>query len=227
MSVVRLAVWIGAAALAGLMFGLRWRPQWPPAPAGIMPAPATCGIVAPCRRRSVPAPGSVLGGCLVGLDLQTCPQVQLVTLTYRGTVTFNSDMTYVANTFTEDRAEIDTEPISCWGNPNMTCAEEDEILKTQVNNNTSGELSYASCTGSTTTCTCTIAQTADLVIADSGTYSLEGTRINFTSALWDGFEGFSYCVQDNMFHLMPPGTSAVDGGAATTIDYNDIVAQKQ
>jgi hypothetical protein len=33
----------------------------------------------------------------------SCTQVQILTLSYAGTLTFNSDMTYIATTFTKTR----------------------------------------------------------------------------------------------------------------------------
>jgi hypothetical protein len=78
-----------------------------------MPAPATCRTVAPCGGDPT-GTGKVLGGCLpsAGMAPGSCTQVQILTLSYAGTRTFNSDMTYIAKTFTKTRAELDTTPVS-------------------------------------------------------------------------------------------------------------------
>jgi hypothetical protein len=195
-------------------------------PAGIMPAPATCGTVDPCGG-DLTGTWKVLGGCLpsAGMATGSCTQVRLLTLSYAGTLTFNSDMTYTATDFTETRAELDATPVSCWGYLNKTCAEEDEALKAQVGEGGS-DLSYASCTGSTT-CACTVAETAATVVGGSGTYSLQGNLINFAAASAAGYGGYSYCVQDGLLHLTSAATTTYsDGTQATTIG-EDIVAEPQ
>jgi hypothetical protein len=147
--------------------------------------------------------------------------MQLLTLAFRGTVTFNPDMTYTTADFTEDLAEIDTTPVSCWAG--MTCADEDKTLKGDVK--LGFQLTYASCTGSTT-CACTIASTGATVIGDSGIYSIQGNFINFASPT-TSYSGLSYCVQDGLLHLTVAGTSVDSTGASTSVIYSDIVGQLQ
>ena len=134
-------------------------------------------------------------------------------------------MTSTTANFTEDRAEIDSTPISCWTGyryMNMTCADEDESLKANVK--VGGLLSYASCTGSAT-CACTIAAT---VIGESGTYSVQGNQISFTSPSGtDSYSGFSYWVQDDLFHLTGAGTVVDSAGGQTIVTSSDIVAQEE
>jgi len=222
---VGLTLGIIAGTLAGSLLGCGGGPSGLP-PAGIMPAPATCGVVDPCGG-DLTGTWKVLGGCLpsAGMPAGSCSQVQILTLSYAGTLTFTSDMTYSATTFTRTRAELDTTPISCWGYLNKTCAEEDEALRAQVGADGIG-LSYASCTGSTT-CACTVAETAATVIGDSGTYSLQGNLINFATASGGGYGGYSYCVQDGLLHLTSAATTIYgDGTEATTIG-EDIVAEPQ
>ena len=195
-----------------------------------MPAPESCATVDPCGG-DLTGTWKVLGGCLTpaGLANPGCTQIQLLTLNFRGTVTFNPDMTFTTTDFTEDRAEVDTTPLSCWTGyryMNMTCADEDQSLKSNVGHG--GILSYANCAGSTTACACTIAETEHTVIGDSGTYSLQGNQIGFTEPSGDALnDGFSYCVQDGLLHLTGAGTSVDSTGAQTIIVYSDIVAQKQ
>ena len=193
--------------------------------AGIMPAPASCGMVDPCGGDPT-GTWQVAGGCITSAELDngSCTQVQLRTLSFTGSLTLNSDMTYEATDFTETRAEIDTTPVSCWGYQMRTCAEEDQSLKAQVSPR--GSLSYASCTGSTT-CACTIAETAMTVIEGPGTYAISGNQITFTAASGAGsYGGSSYCVQDGLFHLLESGTVVVDStGTTSTVVYQDIVAQ--
>jgi len=190
-----------------------------------MPAPATCGTVDPCGGDPT-GTWKVLGGCLPSGNFDggtpTCTQVQILTLAFRGTMTFNADMTYTATNFTEDRAEVDTTPISCWGYKQTTCAEEDKALKEGVAAFPGG---YASCTGSTT-CACTVAQTGQTVIGGSGTYSLNGNLINFATAT-SSYSGFSYCVQDGFFHLLSAESVTYGTGPPTTVIGEDIVAQLQ
>jgi hypothetical protein len=195
-----------------------------------MPAPESCATVAPCGG-DLTGTWKILGGCITpaGLDPEGCTQIQLRTLNFRGTVTFNPDMTFTTTDFTEDRAEIDTTPLSCWSGyryMNMTCADEETSLQANVNNG--GFLSYASCAGSTTACACTIAETAQTVIGDAGTYSLLGNQISFTEPSGDALnDGFSYCVQDGLLHLTATTPSVDSSGAQTTIVSSDIVAQMQ
>jgi hypothetical protein len=226
---VRPGVGIGTLTLAGALLGCGGGGANGLPPAGIMPAPESCATVAPCGG-DLTGTWKVLGGCLTPAELapEGCTQIQLLTLNFRGTVTFNADMTFTTMDFTEDRAEIDTTPVSCWaGYPDMnrTCADEDQILKSNVSHGVL--LTYANCTGSTT-CACTIAATGQTVFGDAGTYSLEGSLINFTSVSGaDSYEGFSYCVQGDLLHLTVTGTSVDSTGAQTTVIYSDIVAQKQ
>jgi hypothetical protein len=225
MNMVGLELGIVTFTLAGCLPGCGGGPSGLP-PAGIMPAPATCGTVDPCGGDPT-GTWKVLGGCLpsAGMATGSCTQVQLLTLSYAGTLTFNSDMTYSATTFTRTRAELDTTPVSCWGYLNKTCAGEDEALKAQVGEGGIG-LSYGSCTGSTT-CACTVAETAETVFGDSGTYSLQGNLINFATASGGGYGGYSYCVQDGLLHLTSAATTIYgDGTEATTIG-EDIVAEPQ
>jgi hypothetical protein len=195
-----------------------------------MPAPESCATVAPCGGDPT-GTWKVLGGCITpaGLNPPECTQVQLLTLNFRGAVTFNPDMTFTTTDFTEDRAEVDTTPLSCWSGyryMNMTCADEEKSLQANVNHG--GILSYASCAGSTTACACTIAETAKTVIGDSGTYSLQGNQISLTETSGDALnEGFSYCVQDGLLHLTTTTTSVDSGGVQTTAVDSDIVAQMQ
>jgi hypothetical protein len=191
-----------------------------------MPAPATCGTVDPCGGDPT-GTWQVLGGCLPtgGTAAGSCTQVQLLTLSFAGTLTFNSDMTYVATDFTETIAEVDTTPVSCWGYQGKTCADEDKLLSSQMSKSGTGFLSYASCTGSTT-CACTLADTAAPVIGGSGTYSLQGDLINFTTAS-TSYQGFSYCVQGGLFHLTSAATTVYDDGTEATTIGEDIVAQMQ
>jgi hypothetical protein len=226
---LRPGVGIGALTLAGSLLGCGGGGPSGLPPPGIMPAPESCATVAPCGG-DLTGTWKVLGGCLTPAELDTggCTQIQLLTLSFRGTVTFNPDMTFTTTDFTEDRAEIDTTPVSCWAgyqDMNRTCAEEDQILKANVSHGVL--LTYANCTGSTT-CACTIAATGQTVFGDSGTYSLQGSLINFTSASGaDSYEGLSYCVQDGLLHLTVAATSVDSTGAQTTTVYSDIVAQKQ
>jgi hypothetical protein len=220
------SVIVSALLLAAAPLGCGGRPDGLP-PAGIMPAPATCGTVAPCGG-DVTGTWKVLGGCIPNATAPgACTQVEIQTLSFAGTATFNPDLTYTAPDFTEIRAEVDTTPVSCWGGYQMrTCAQEDQALKAQVG--PVGTLSYASCTGSST-CACTVAETAAQVLGDSGTYSLQGSLINFSSVSgpFSSLSGLSYCVQDGLFHLLE-ATTVVDGsGVATTSVYSDIVLQLQ
>ena len=170
----------------------------------------------------------VLGGCLTPAEFAdtACPQAtfQLVTLSYAGTMTFNPDMTYTATNFIENRAEIDTIPTTCLGAPVQTCAEEDASLKSEVNTLSGTGLSSASCTGSST-CTCSVAS-ADKVIGDSGSYSLQGSNLTFNSDIGI-FGGLSYCVQNGVLHLMTVAITEDSTGAQTMTVASDIVAQMQ
>jgi hypothetical protein len=188
-----------------------------------MPAPATCGTVLPCGG-NLTGTWKIIGGCLGPSAGETLPcggTVQLLTLSYGGTETFNADMTYTFTDLASERAEIDTVPTSC--NPTRTCAEQDTELKSMVPQ----ILSYASCTG-TSTCSCTIA--AGGVYSESGTYSIQGNQFNTVSYSDGG--GISsgsgeYCVQDGLLHLLTIQYVVDSSGTTTTVVEGDVVAQMQ
>ena len=216
-----------ASIVAGSLLGCGGAHDVGGSTGGIMPAPQGCGTVDPCEG-DLTGTWKVLGGCLTPAEFDdpACPQAtfQLTTLSYAGTMTFNPDMTYTATDFIENRAEIDTIPATCLGAPVQTCAEEDTSLKSEVNTLSGTGLSSAGCTGSST-CTCSVAS-ADKVIGDSGSYSLDGNSLNFNSDI-GGFDGFSYCVQNGLLHLMTVAITEDSTGVETMTVASDIVAQVQ
>lgn len=198
------------------------RPSGLPPP-GIMPSPPTCGTVLPCGG-DLTGTWKVIGGCLgpsAGESLPCGGTVQLLTLSFGGTETFNADMTYTFTDLAQDRAEIDTVPTSCLGT--TTCAEQDTELKSMVPQ----ILSYASCTG-TSMCSCTIA--AGGVYSESGTYSIQGSQFNTVSES-DGGGSRSgsgeYCIQDGLLHLLTVQYVVDSSGTRTAVVEQDVVAQMQ
>jgi hypothetical protein len=224
---LRRCVGIGSLILTGSLVGCGADGGGAVGTGGVMPAPQGCGTVDPCEG-DLTGTWKVLGGCLTPAEFDdpACTQAtfQLTTLSYAGTMTFNPDMSYTATDFVENRAEIDTIPTTCLGAPVQTCAEEDTSLKSQVNTLSGTGFSSAGCTGSST-CTCSIAE-ADKVIGDSGTYVLDGNSLNFNSDIGE-FEGFSYCVQNGLLHLMTVAITEDSTGAETMTVASDIVAQLQ
>jgi hypothetical protein len=188
-----------------------------------MPAPATCGTVLPCGG-SLTGTWKIIGGCLGPGNGETLPcggTVQLLTLSYGGTETFNADMTYTFTDLSSVRAEIDTVPTSC--DPTKTCAEQDTELKSNVPR----VLSYASCTG-TSSCSCTIA--SEGVYSESGTYSIQGDQFNTVSVSDGGginSGSGQYCVQDGLLHLLSVLYETDSSGAITPVVEGDVVAQLQ
>jgi hypothetical protein len=193
-------------------------------PPGIMPAPATCGTVLPCGG-DLTGTWKIIGGCLGPGDGEILPcggTVQLLTLSYGGTETFNADMTYAFTDLSGERAEIDTVPTSC--DPTNTCADQDKELKSMVPHT----LSYASCTGTSSSCSCTIA--AGGTYSESGTYSIQGSQFN-TVSVSDGGGITSgsgdYCVQDGLLHLLTMLYMVDSSGTTTPVVEGDVVAQMQ
>jgi hypothetical protein len=215
---------LAALALLGAILGCGGgsRPSGLPPP-GIMPAPATCGTVLPCGG-DLTGTWKIIGGCLGPHDGENLPcggTVQLLTLSFGGTETFNADMTYAFTDMADERAEIDTVPTSCPGT--ATCAAQDAELKSMVPHG----LSYASCTG-TTFCSCTIA--VGEVYSESGTYSIQGSQFNTVSYSDGGgsvMGSTDYCVQDGLLHVLGINYVRDSSGNLTPVVERDVVAQMQ
>jgi hypothetical protein len=195
---------------------------------GIMPAPATCGQIAPCGG-DLTGTWKVLGGCLAPINFENfaCPLEtdKLAGLSYSGTVTFNpSLLTYTATNFFQSRSDIVAIPSSCLVLLNETCADLNSAYQTAL----SERGGSASCMGSTT-CTCS-ATSKEAVVGTSGTYSVSEDQLNFTDFIGtdeiDSYGPLSYCVQNGQLHLMTTETNVGDGGVTTTI-VSDVVAQLQ
>jgi hypothetical protein len=183
--------------------------------AGIMPAPVTCGTVLPCGG-DLTGTWKVLGGCILpaGLVNAACQDstTQLVTLSYAGSVTFNGDMTYTTTHFTETRTDIDTYPSDCLASEGVTCAETSAIYG-------------GHCTGSST-CTCSTGGTGN-VIGNSGTYSAVGDELTFSTTANTSIQGYAWCVQNDLLHLITYETLLDTAGTPTPTIMSDIVAQRQ
>jgi hypothetical protein len=217
-----LGVWTLVCAFLGCSSGDNPSGLLPPP--GIMPAPATCGTVLPCGG-DLTGTWKIIGGCLGPGDGETLPcagTVQLLTLSFAGTMTFNADMTFTFTDMANDRAEIDTVPTSCL--PTKTCAEQDAEYKSMVK---TGALNYGSCTG-TSTCSCTTA--LDGAYSQSGTYSIQGNQFQ-TVSYFDGGGSDAgtgeYCVQDGLLHSLTIEEVMDSSGTFMAVVEQDVVAQLQ
>src|SRR5262245_56084921 len=106
---MKTAARLGASTLLCAIVGGSgsYRPSGLPPP-GIMPAPPTCGTVLPCGGDLI-GTWKIIGGCLgpsAGESLPCGGTVQLLTLSYGGTMTFNADLTYTFTDLASERAEI-------------------------------------------------------------------------------------------------------------------------
>jgi hypothetical protein len=185
---------------------------------GIMAAPPGCGTVDPCGG-DLTGTWKVLGGCLTPLDFTgtACPQetAELLSLSYTGSLTFNSDMTYTTTEFIENSRDLETIPSSCLG---KSCAQYDTEVKTlNMGTGVSG-----GCTGSTT-CACSFTRSLNVFGNSSGTYSVLGNQLTVGTS-----QHYSWCVQGDTLHLITDEITVNDStGMSTTLITSDIVAQRQ
>jgi hypothetical protein len=147
-----------------------------------------------------------LGGSCTGATISN------VSVTSSGTLSVNSDMSYVI-TGTQNVKFTMTLPASCLNGE--TCAD----LTTELQN----DFPNASCTG---TGSCACALTENNSQDDSGTYTISGTQILISSAA-QGPSTQSFCVQGNTLHLIEVDTTMNMGpmGMATIDD--DTLFTKQ
>ena len=197
--------WAGAMGAVALGLGCGATPlDGGPAP------PQTCGVVTPCGG-DLTGTWKVIGGCSYPLLWLNCPldmPAQLVGLSYTGTLTFNSDMTYSTTDFVQTGSQSYVIPSSCVSG--LPCKE-------------IAAVGPGTCSGRTS-CTCSASVAPARSIAGSGTYTVAGNNLTFDQVGAATIEGISYCVQDGLLHLETYET-VISGGLRTTVT-SDIVAHR-
>ena len=182
-----------------------------------------CGV-APCGGDVVgswTATSSCIDRATLEKDILTglkgnCPTVSLdeVTMTPRGTLSMNADMTFTGALDVDATFAI-VYPAACI--TNQSCAIVEQTLQSTVGTNGITAVSCVSNTVPAGSCTCTTELTLD-VINTSGTYATSGTMLTFAEA--PGGNG-PYCVQGSSLHLV-----GYDSATMTRI-ISDLVMTRQ
>ena len=188
-----------------------------------MGGPLGCAQVEPCG-------GDVLGswklaaGCintaaLTATIAAVCPgaSASAAAPTVAGTLTFNSDSSYVATGVSETVAVTEVVPLSCTGQ--TSCA---AFAQTIMDSSTTPV--PVTCTGSST-CTCTISASMT-AMTESGTYYTAGTTLS-TIPTSGTQSNDDYCVKGSALHILSVDTTMNMGPMGQATIASDIVAQKQ
>jgi hypothetical protein len=200
-----------------------------------------CGSVQPCGG-DVVGTWDIVSGCVpladggaigtVTINGQACSGVAAVSesINVQGTLTFDSNSGFT-ETVTQFGATVTLSiPGSCF--PGTTCDQLGAVLAQDAG----ASLTSVTCTG-TTTCLCTSIDNAigsggaiSTPLSETGTYSISGSSLTFTTALDGGGIGQSsgdYCVVGNELHSIGVATSMNMGAMGTVVIESDIVARKR
>jgi hypothetical protein len=174
----------------------------------------TCGKEAPCGG-DVVGTWTLVGGCLnESAAIESCPgaSIDVADISASGTLSFSADGHYTADIREQVHAH-ETVPLTCTGASGSDCA--------ALNQSAQGDRQtlMLTCTGSTT-CDCTI--TSTVTLAGEGSYTVSGTTLSGTGDLGAP----SFCVKDDVLHLMGVRMSVNADGMATTTVISDLVAQR-
>ena len=131
-----------------------------------------------------------------------------------GTITFNADLTYVAQGWNTMFTQTYAEPESC--RAGTTCADRSLTVTSS-----DGSFSNLTCAG-TTDCTCR--QSTLSAVSESGTYTTTGTDFYLVGPTTS--RNRSYCVEGSLLHLVEVGPTSTDP-AATTVIVADAVASRR
>lgn len=212
-SFVGLAVLVASASSCGSSSG----------GGGGVGGPLGCAQVEPCGGDVVGtwtlAASCINTGALSAMLASVCPgaSASAAAPTISGTLTFNSDLTYVANGVTGTVAITEVVPLSCTGD--ASCAAFAQTL-------TAGATSPVSvnCSGSST-CTCAISGSMT-TMTESGTYATTGTMLS-TIPTTGAQSDDPYCVKGSTLHVLSIDTTMNMGPMGQATIESDTVAQRQ
>jgi hypothetical protein len=137
-------------------------------------------------------------------------QPNLNSLKEMGTITFNSDLTYMSN-LTPSGSLTEVIPTSCLGA--VTC---DQLNTSAMSAVTSGTYSSASCTTVTAGCSCQF-QYASKAVAQTGTYTTSGSSLVVKSSSSATGETDSYCVQGSTLTISSTTSTGMTGVSASLV----------
>jgi hypothetical protein len=137
-------------------------------------------------------------------------QDNLTSLKVMGTITFNSDLTYMSNV-TQSGGFTEVIPTSCLGG--LTCDQFNTQVMADV---TSGAYSSASCTTVAAGCSCQL-QYASKAVAQTGTYTTSGSSLVAKSSTSTTGETDSYCVLGSTLTISSTTSTGMTGVSASLV----------
>lgn len=181
------ALVLGSIALLGCDGGSGGRPS------------PNCLEVRPCGGDLV-GKWLFFGGCVADASVftaeaqATCPGTEVSSVAYgaAGSITFNADLTYVAQGWETSYSEAATSDLSCTSN--ASCAERSGTAR-----DSNGSFVTDSCSGDTV-CACTLSSRN--VMTESGTYVASGARLELTAP--STTRNRMFCVEGSLLHLVVP-----------------------
>lgn len=159
--------------------------------------PANCLQVQPCGG-DVVGRWLFFGGCVADASVftaaaqTTCPGAEVSNVAYgaSGSITFNADLTYVAQGWSTTYSDMSTTPLSCTSA--TSCA--------QLSGSVSGpddSFLRDTCSG-TTVCSCSSSSRSGMT--ESGTYVVTGTQLDLTAP--STTRNRSFCVVGSQLHIV-------------------------